>query len=140
MTTVHTPILSPPVRAVIDAGRILERILERAAPVQLATLLVLDSVAREPGITGTPLAAAVGVSPQTLSGVLNRMERDNLVERQYVKTAIGRVQQLQLTDLGVAKLDECEQKLGYLEHRLKGLIHEASGAIDLVDMLEHFTP
>ncbi len=129
MTTTRTPILSPSVRAIIDAGRALERIIERLAPVQLATLLVLDGVAQRPGITATWLATYVGVERQTLHGVTQRMERDGLLSKE-TDEGDRRVSHFHLTIAGVERLRECEDKLRFIEVQLNATIKLQLGKVE----------
>lgn len=111
MTTTTNPLFHHSIRSALDNGRKLERDIARLLPVQLATLLVLDEVARDPGITARPLAQALDLSEQTLSGVVARMERDGLLSRETETTKTGRVAHITLTQPGLDLLAECRRKL-----------------------------
>lgn len=142
MTTTHTPILDPSIRAVIDAGRTLERHIERVvSPTQVATLLVLDELYGDPGITLTPLAAALGLERQTVFGVLARMEKNGLLERRRDEQD-KRISHHYLTPRGVVLRAECYDKLNIIDAKLAAMIDRETqdGARDLALRLEHFAP
>lgn len=116
-TETHDPILLSPISDLIDIGRLLERHVEKALPVQLPTLRVLEAVAQEPGIPAGQLATWLEITPQTLSATLARMLRDGLIER-FPDAENGRIQHHYLTSPGTLCLEDCRDKLRPLQESL----------------------
>lgn len=144
MTTTETPVIAASVRAAIDVGRTLERIIERQSPVQLATLLVLEEVWHDAGITATRLAERVNLTPGTVTTVLGRMLRDGLLEK-HADNADKRVWHYYLTDLGLNRLATARVKVGPLTSKLATLLmawahHPGADWADLLGQAEQVTP
>ena len=55
--------------------------LRRSSDVSFAHLVTLDQMQQEPGIAGAQLARRLLVTPQTMTGLLRRLEREGSVER-----------------------------------------------------------
>ena len=71
---------------------------EQIKPAYLGVLLVLWS---EDGLKGVELGRRVGLEPSTMTGLLDRMERDGLLERR-ADPDDRRAQRIHLTDEGRA--------------------------------------
>lgn len=139
--SLRTPTLPASIRALLDASRALEKHLERALPVQLATLAVLDALASDPGITLSPLANRLGLERQTVHGTLGRVDRLGLLTKVRDEKD-GRVSHCYLSPAGIKMLDDCRLKLGTIGPSLVSIIeqHEPGWAEDLADQLENFAP
>ncbi|MDT0319918.1 MULTISPECIES: MarR family transcriptional regulator [unclassified Streptomyces] len=84
---------------------------------QYTVLLVLST---EPGLTGAGLARRCLVTPQTMSAVLNTMERVGLVERLPHPTH-QHVLETRLTPLGKGRLRKADRAAVAVEQRLSKL-------------------
>jgi len=71
-------------------------------PVQYAALF---AARRQPGLDQRTLAATIGFDTSTIGGVIDRLERRGLIERQ-ASPADRRVRLLQVTPAGAALLDQ----------------------------------
>lgn len=71
-------------------------------PVQYAALYAAQ---RQPGLDQRTLAATIGFDTSTIGGVIDRLEKRGLIERQASATD-RRVRLLQVTDAGAALIDE----------------------------------
>jgi DNA-binding MarR family transcriptional regulator len=71
-------------------------------PVQYAAL---HAAQRQPGLDQRTLAATIGFDTSTIGGVIDRLEKRGLIERQASPTD-RRVRLLQVTPTGAALLDE----------------------------------
>lgn len=71
-------------------------------PVQYAALYAAQ---RQPGLDQRTLAATIGFDTSTIGGVIDRLEKRGLIERQASPTD-RRVRLLQVTDAGAALIDE----------------------------------
>lgn len=71
-------------------------------PVQYAALSV---ALRQPGLDQRTLAATIGFDTSTIGGVIDRLEKRGLIERQASPTD-RRVRLLHVTDAGAALVDE----------------------------------
>jgi len=71
-------------------------------PVQFAAL---QAALRQPGLDQRTLAATIGFDTSTIGGVIDRLERRGLIERQASPTD-RRVRLLRVTASGAALLDE----------------------------------
>ncbi|MDR2214769.1 MAG: MarR family transcriptional regulator, partial [Nevskiaceae bacterium] len=55
--------------------------LHRSSDLSFAHLVTLDQIQQEPGIAGAPLARRLGVTAQTMTGLLRRLETNGSIER-----------------------------------------------------------
>ena len=100
-----------------------------------AQLWVLAEVHRQPGIRVTELAHAMAVHQSTVSNLLDRLQRNGLIQRDR-SIADQRVVHLSLTELGRATISRAPLPLeGVLPDALNRLAHDE--LLDLQQRLEH---
>jgi DNA-binding MarR family transcriptional regulator len=100
-----------------------------------AQLWVLAEVHRQPGIRVTELAHAMAVHQSTVSNLLDRLQRNGLIQRDR-SSADQRVVHLSLTNLGRATIARAPLPLeGVLPDALNRLAHDE--LLDLQQRLEH---
>ena len=90
--------------------------LERMAPYQLKPVdfSVLSLVAHNPGITSRQLCTALGILPPNLVGLVNALEKRELVER-HPHPRDGRAMGLHLTPAGEKLMRDAEKTAAALE-------------------------
>ena len=100
-----------------------------------AQLWVLAEIHRQPGIRVTELAHAMAVHQSTVSNLLDRLQRNGLIQRDR-SSADQRVVHLSLTDSGRATIARAPMPLeGVLPDALNRLAHDE--LLDLQQRLEH---
>lgn len=135
-TPTGDPILPACIQDLLAAARAVEKRLERAIPVQLATLNVLIALAADPDITLTPLAAKLGVERQTVHGTLKRVDALGLLSKARDEKD-ARVSHFRLTLKGHQVLGECRSKLAPVTAKLGAMINATAHVDDLADQLEN---
>jgi DNA-binding MarR family transcriptional regulator len=100
---------------------VIEVFLERMAPYGLKPVdfSVLSLVAHNPGITSRQLCAALGVLPPNLVGMVNQLEKRELIERQP-HPHDGRAMGLHLTSAGLKLIRDAEHTAAQLEAEVAG--------------------
>lgn len=95
---------------------VIERFLERMAPYQLKPVdfSVLSLIAHNPGITSRQLCTALGILPPNLVGMVNALEKRELVVR-TPHPRDGRAMGLHLTPAGQMLMREAEKTAAALE-------------------------
>jgi DNA-binding MarR family transcriptional regulator len=83
--------------------------------------LVLNLLNAYSGASGADVARIAQLTPQTVNQIVQRLERDGLIERVQHETH-GRVLRLALTDIGSDKLRLCKRLADVQERRLLGLM------------------
>ena len=100
---------------------VIDVFLERMAPFQLKPVdfSVLSLVAHNPGITSRQLCTALGILPPNLVGLVNALEKRELVER-HPHPRDGRAMGLHLTASGQKLVRDAERTAAALEADVAG--------------------
>jgi DNA-binding MarR family transcriptional regulator len=95
---------------------VIDVFLERMAPYQLKPVdfSVLSLIVHNPGITSRQLCTALGVLPPNLVGLVNALEKRELIERQP-HPRDGRATGLHLTPAGEKLMRDAEKTAAALE-------------------------
>jgi DNA-binding MarR family transcriptional regulator len=95
---------------------VIDVFLERMAPYQLKPVdfSVLSLVAHNPGITSRQLCTTLGILPPNLVGMINALEKRELIERQP-HPRDGRATGLHLTASGEKLMRDAEKTAAQLE-------------------------
>ena len=95
---------------------VIDVFVERMAPYQLKPVdfSVLSLVAHNPGITSRQLCTALGILPPNLVGMVNTLEKRELVQRQP-HPRDGRAMGLHLTSTGQKLMRDAEKTAAALE-------------------------
>lgn len=110
------------IRRIVRAVDLHSRTLRRESGLNVPQLLTLEAIAhaRRPPVLATDLARQVGVSPGTMSGIVEHLVRDGLVDRQRAADDRRRVH-LSLSAIGRARLDDAPT---LLQKRLLERLHQ----------------
>ena len=105
---------------------VIEVFLERMAPYQLKPVdfSVLSLVAHNPGITSRQLCAALGILPPNLVGMVNQLEKRELIARKP-HPRDGRAMGLHLTTGGQKLVRDAEHTAAQLEAEVSGRLTPA---------------
>ena len=93
-----------------------------------AQYAVLSVLARQPRLSGADLARVCNTTPQAMNGVLNTLERAELVERQPHPTH-GRILQVSLTEEGRHRLEVATPGIRTLESGIEAGLSEVELAV-----------
>ena len=81
----------------------------------LAQLGILADLQRIPGVSSAALARVRSLTPQTVSEIINGLEKDGLLER---RSHGGRILRVYLTDKGAVRLANGLRAARLIEHRM----------------------
>ncbi|CAM2150459.1 MarR family winged helix-turn-helix transcriptional regulator [Paraburkholderia tropica] len=79
--------------------------------------VVLTMLVAYPGISGANLARLAALTPQTVSVIVGNLERDGAIERRP-HPVHGRIQQIGVTEAGLALLKQCRTRVKKLEAQM----------------------
>ena len=99
-------------------------------PVQYAALTAAQ---RQPGLDQRTLASTIGFDTSTIGGVIDRLERRGLIERERSSTD-GRAQHIRTTPAGAKLIEAAIEQAKAGERQLLASLSEAERAI-LVELL-----
>lgn len=117
----------------------------RDAGIATSEYLVLGALAGDERLSGAQLARVARVTPQSMHGVLLRLQRGGLIEPHPHPTD-GRLRVYALTPAGAAAAAEAEARAAEVEERLmRGMDENASSALvgsirECVSALERLRP
>ena len=105
---------------------VIEVFLERMAPYDLRPVdfSVLSLVAHNPGITSRQLCSTLGIQPPNLVGMINALEKRQLIERQP-HPRDGRAMGLHLTPAGQKLMRGAERTAAQLEAQVAARLSAA---------------
>lgn len=114
----------------------MDRVL-RGLGVTTPQYAAMSGLEEEPGISGAELARRSFVTPQTMNGILLKLEGSGLVERRQ-HPGHGRVLQAYVTDRGVGLLAECHGRVLEVEKRMIADLNEGQ-RVQLLEALRACT-
>jgi DNA-binding MarR family transcriptional regulator len=100
----------------------------------LAQYAVLTALAKEPGQSNAELARRAFITPQSMNENLRELERRGWIARRPHPTH-GRIQQIELTDAGLATQQECDNVVKGIEERMLADL-DAGQRRSLIDALQ----
>jgi len=89
---------------------------------------VLTMVNAYPGVSNADLARLSMLTPQTVSVIVNNLEKSGALQRRP-HAVHGRIQQLDITDAGKALLKTCKQRAAQVEKELCSHLDDAEAQI-----------
>ncbi|MDE2427851.1 MAG: MarR family transcriptional regulator [Burkholderiales bacterium] len=89
---------------------------------------VLTMLAAYPGLSNADLARLSLLTPQTVSVIVNNLEKSGALSRRP-HAVHGRIQHLDITDEGKALLQSCKQRVNQVERELASHLHPDEAAV-----------
>lgn len=125
--TPQEPLQAPVGKLVFEVARVFRRRFEdeaRAYDLTLPQWRALGELARQGGISQVTLAAAIDVTPMTMSGILDRLEKRNLIRREQAASD-SRAKTVHLTDEGLVLFQAAKAVgVGLYQSAIEGLSPE----------------